>query len=180
MLIFGILILILGIALVAILFQRSSQPVITGEDFVWAAHFDASRYHSLERLLRLSEEDRKWLKSQPGFERRIWKTLSANRRKAIRLYLDQLNEDFHRLHEIVMLRTLDTPADQSATIRELNYIKNRFRLELHLLQIRVRLSSLRLVGLSTLDIHPLLKPLSDLANQIHIIAKPALICEPQI
>lgn len=179
MLILGILILVLGIGAAVFLFRKSSRPVVTGEDFVWAAHFDISKYQSLERLLKLTEEDRKWLKSQPGFERRIWKTLSANRRKAIRLYLDQINQDFHRLHGVVMLRTLETPTDQSTTIRELNRMKNRFRLKLHLLQIRVMFSPLSLFGLSTLDIRPLLKPLSDLANQIHIIAKPALICEPQ-
>jgi hypothetical protein len=61
-----------------------------------ASGFSVLRYEPMERLLL--EEDVRFLESQPGYTSAIGEQFKRDGRRIFRLYLEELAQDFHRLH----------------------------------------------------------------------------------
>ena len=59
-------------------------------------NFSLDRYQPMGRLL--DEEDLVFLKSQPGYRAEMGVRWRRERRRIFRLYLDELKDDFRRLH----------------------------------------------------------------------------------
>ena len=81
----------------------ASSTRVRGVDPDWLGSFSVATYRPMERLL--SEDDIRFLKSQPGYEPNMEKVLRSDRRKIFRTYLRSLGRDFNRLH--LALRLVD-------------------------------------------------------------------------
>lgn len=99
-------------AVLAFLFRRliagpKSLPVSVD----WINDLSVARYRPMERLL--SEEDFRFLASQPGFSKKMLRRLRSERRKVFRGYLACLSRDFAlvgaALRLMMMYSTQDRP-----------------------------------------------------------------------
>jgi len=90
---------ILGVAIITLLaarllaYRATSAGPGDAEDF---STFSMARFGPMSRLISGDDED--FLASQPGYRRRIGRTLRRNRRRIFRMYLRELAAEFHRLH----------------------------------------------------------------------------------
>jgi len=80
-------------AVLAFLFRRLiAGPKTLPVSVDWINDVSITRYRPMERLL--SEEDYRFLASQPGFDKRMLRRIRSERRKVFRGYLACLNRDF--------------------------------------------------------------------------------------
>jgi hypothetical protein len=93
-------------------------------DREWLEEFSTAKYRPMERLL--SEDDFRFLASQPGFDRGVARRLRAERRRIFQVYLSALQKDFNRLHSTARLIVLYSPQDRSDLAAVLFQVRVRF------------------------------------------------------
>src|SRR6476469_5982780 len=84
---------VLGFYCLVLLHRRGSSRVHTA-NCDWAEGFSIAKYRPMQRLL--SREDLLFLRSQPGYDLSLEKSLCKDRRRVFRSYLKSLRRDFDR------------------------------------------------------------------------------------
>jgi len=123
-------------ALAVLVWGLVSSTKVRGVDPDWLKRFSVASYRPMERLL--SEDDIRFLRSQPGYVPGMEKVFRARRRKIFRLYLAKLRRDFGRLHLALRLMVLHAPQDNPELAKTL--VKQKFVFLAGLLAVHVRLS----------------------------------------
>jgi hypothetical protein len=106
--------------------------------------FSLARYEPMTRLM--DEGDLLFLKSQPGFRPELAKKFTQERRRIFRLYLQELAQDFHRLHAQARAMVASLPAEHSRLVGMLVRQQVRFWYEMTAIEMRL---SLNWVGTGT-------------------------------
>jgi hypothetical protein len=116
----------------------------------WINDLSIARYRPMERLL--SEEDYRFLASQPGFDKRMLRRIRSERRKVFRGYLACLSRDFSlvgaALRLMMMYATQDRP-DLAGIL-----YKQQALFAFGMLTVQSRLA-LHACGLGTVDVRGL-------------------------
>lgn len=146
--------LILLASFVVLVLKLASSTRVRGVDPEWIESFSIVSYKPMERLL--SEEDVEFLKSQPGYEPGMEKSLRTARRKIFRMYLRSLAQDFNRLHYALRLFVLYSPADRSELAALL--VKQKLVFFSNLAAVHVRLG-LHAMGVGTVNVRGLVATL---------------------
>jgi len=156
--------------LFALLVRRLASPArVRGVDPEWLRDFSVEVYRPMERLL--SEDDYKFLKTQPGFEPSIGRQLRSMRRKIFRAYLRQLERDFRKLYQAAKQLLLYSPQDRPDLAVAL--LKQRALFSFGIAAVHVRLS-LHTLGWGTVDVHGLVDSLDWLRAQTQqLVAAPS-------
>jgi hypothetical protein len=76
----------------------------------WINDLSIARYRPMERLL--SDDDYRFLKSQPGFDKRMLRRLRSERRKVFRGYLACLSRDFSLVGAALRLMMMYSSQDR--------------------------------------------------------------------
>jgi hypothetical protein len=126
-------------------------------DWNWIRDFSPERYRPMERLL--SKEDDLFLRSQPGYDPSMSRTLRTGRRRVFRSYLQSLRRDFNRLYYVAKVCAIYGAGDQSELVSAI--ARQRVVFYRVLFQVEVRFA-LHWAGVGEVDIRPLLEPLSAL------------------
>ncbi len=127
----------------------------------WAEEFSETSYRPMERLL--SEEDIRFLRTQPGYQPKVERRLRVQRRKIFRAYLGQLRRDFNRLHLTARRMVLHAPSDQPELAAALMRIKVTFWLAYNLAHVRLLLHAL---GIGVVDVRSLVTAVEQLRIQV--------------
>jgi hypothetical protein len=109
---------------------RIEHPVTS--DKVEFAH---DRYEPMARLL--SDQDLRFLRAQPGFRPELGRKFTRERRRIFRLYLQELAQDFHRLHAHARAVVGSLPADHSPLVGMLLRQQLRFWFEMTAIEARL-------------------------------------------
>ncbi len=142
--------------------RRQGTGTVLEEDCDWAEDFSATKYRPMARLL--SEDDIRFLESQPGFHPSMIRTLRRDRRRVFRSYLRSLRRDFNRLYVTAKQAALySDPADGLAPA----ILRQRLAFYQASLLVEVRLA-LYTAGIGTVDVAPLIAAV----EQMFIISSP--------
>jgi hypothetical protein len=76
----------------------------------WIFEISANRYRPMQRLLR--DDDIEFLRSQPGYNRKLAVRLRRERRKAFRGYLHCLSQEFHQICTCIQVLMLHSTYDR--------------------------------------------------------------------
>jgi hypothetical protein len=93
------------------------QRVAAWQDRDDSAAFSLERYEPMGRLL--AEEDFLFLKSQPGYRPAIGARWKRERRRILRMYLNDLKDDFRRLHAQARKLAAHSDVDSSELVNVL-------------------------------------------------------------
>jgi hypothetical protein len=153
-------------AALAFLFRRliagpKSLPVSVD----WINDLSIARYRPMERLL--SEQDYRFLASQPGFDKKMLRRIRSERRKVFRGYLACLSRDFSlvgaALRLMMMYSTQDRP-DLAGIL-----YKQQALFALGMLAVQWRLA-LHTCGLGTVDVSGLVRGMEFMRQELrHMI-----------
>lgn len=122
--------------------------------------FSMDRYEPMARLM--NNDDLAFLEAQPGFRPEMAKKFMRDRRRIFRLYLQQLANDFHRLHSYARGVVASLPAEHSPLVGLLIRQQVRFWYELAAIEMRL---SFGWVGVS-LDARGLVNALANMHMEI--------------
>ena len=129
--------------------------------------FSIARYEPMTRLM--NDEDLLFLKAQPGFRPEMGKKFSRERRRIFRLYLQELAQDFHRLHAHARRIVGSMPAEHSALVGLLIRQQLRFWYELTAIEARL---SLGWIGAASVDARGLVEAVARMHAEISRAAVP--------
>jgi hypothetical protein len=87
----------------------------------------------------MADEDLAFLRAQPGYRPEIGRKFSRERRRILRLYLQELACDFHRLHAHARALVAALPADNSPLVGMLLRQQVRFWYEMAAIELRLSL-----------------------------------------
>ncbi len=87
----------------------------------------------------MADEDLAFLRAQPGYRPEIGRKFSRERRRILRLYLQELACDFHRLHAHARAMVAALPADNSPLVGMLLRQQVRFWYEMAAIELRLSL-----------------------------------------
>lgn len=150
----------LGLVIVFVVSLRRllkvSEASVTVE---WAKSFSLSAYAPMERLL--DEGDFEFLKSQPGYNRKIAKDLRVKRVRIFRAYLGMMSRDFSRLHSTLQSYLLSLEVDDPQISAELVRQKWLFQRALVIAHLQLELYSL---GIGTVKCAPLMDAIRSMGN----------------
>lgn len=150
----------LGLVIVFVVSLRRllkvSEASVTVE---WAKSFSLSAYAPMERLL--DEGDFEFLKSQPGYNRKIAKDLRVKRVRIFRAYLGMMSRDFSRLHSTLQSYLLSLEVDDPQISAELVRQKWLFQRALVIAHLQLELYSL---GIGTVKCAPLMHAIRSMGN----------------
>lgn len=132
------------------------------------AEFSMARYEPMGRLL--CEEDLQFLKAQPGYNAKIGREFSRERRRIFRLYLRELAQDFHRLHVHARAVVASLAADHSPLVGMLIRQQLRFWYEMAAIEIRLSLSW---TGLGSINATGLIHALASMQADVSRISSPS-------
>ena len=127
--------------------------------------FSPARYEPMGRLL--DDRDLQFLKSQPGFRPEMGKKFIRERRRILRLYLQELAADFHRLHAHARAMVASLPAEHSALVGMLIRQQVRFWYEMAAIEMSL---SLDLMGRGTARARGLISALAAMHAEIGQLA----------
>lgn len=99
--------------------------------------FSLARYEPMAHLL--GDEDLEFLKAQAGFRPETGREFRRGRRRIFRLYLQELDRDFHRLHARARALVARLPAEHSTLVGVLLRGQLRFWCEVAALEMRLTL-----------------------------------------
>lgn len=138
-------------AVLAFLFRRliagpKSLPVSVD----WINDLSVARYRPMERLL--SDEDYRFLASEPGFDKKLMRRIRAERRKVFRGYLGCLSRDFSMVGAALRLMMMYSSQDRSDLARILYRQQALFAVGMLGVQWRLALHT---CGLGTVDVRGL-------------------------
>jgi hypothetical protein len=162
-----------GLGMVVALFtalyrlQKASVAPVTVE---WAQSFSLSAYAPMERLL--VDSDFEFLKTQPGYSRKIMRELRARRVRIYCAYLAMMSRDFHRLYTLLQQYLLSTRVDNPAISAELMRQKWLFSRELLVAHLRLRLYALGIGSVSCGNLMEAMHKMGALAGDL-----PAMLVE---
>ncbi len=162
--------IVLGIgicAAVPVLRRLYRKPLLEEITPEWLESFSLDRYRSMSSLL--SNEDFAFLSRQPGFDLSLYKKLRRERLAIFRQYLDRLIIDFNRLHVTARALVASNSQDCSEIAAKLISVQFEFYKAVFRTELSYRLCRL---GLSTVDVQLLLKPLQELSEQLTQLAVP--------
>ena len=142
----------------------ASSTRVRGVDPDWLRSFSLATYRPMARLL--SEDDIRFLKSQPGYEPKMEKVLRSGRRRIFRTYLRSLGLDFNRLHLALRLVVLHSPEDRPDLAAAL--IKQKLLFFAGLVAVHVRLQLYGL-GIGTVDVSHLLATLDTMRSELQAL-----------
>ncbi|MCW5978512.1 MAG: hypothetical protein KIT09_10560 [Bryobacteraceae bacterium] len=157
----GLVGLILLASFVVLILKLASSTRVRGVDPEWIQHFSISSYRPMERLL--SEDDVEFLKSQPGYEPGMEKSLRRARRKIYRAYLRNLGQDFNRLHLALRLAALHSPEDRPDLAGVLVKQKGQFFVSLGVAHVQLALHA---AGIGRVDARGLLATLDTMRTDL--------------
>jgi hypothetical protein len=140
-------------AVLAFLFRRliagpKSLPVSVD----WINDLSIARYRPMERLL--SEEDCRFLASQPGFDKRMLRRIRAERRRLFRGYLACLSRDFSLVGAALRLMMMYSAQDRPDLAGILYKQQALFAFGMLAVQWRLVLHA---CGLGTVDVRGLVR-----------------------
>ena len=132
----------------AFLFRRLiAGPKTLPVSVDWINELSAVRYRPMERLL--SEEDERFLASQPGCDRKMVRRMRSERRRLFRGYLACLSTDFSRVG--AALRLIMTHSSQDRPDLAGILYKQQALFAIGMLNVQWRLA-LHTLGLGTVDV----------------------------
>jgi hypothetical protein len=149
-------------AVLAFLFRRliagpKSLPVSVD----WINDLSIARYRPMERLL--SEEDYRFLASQPGFDNRMLRRIRADRRKVFRGYLACLSRDFSLVGAALRLMMMYSAQDRPDLAGILYKQQALFALGMLAVQWRLILHT---CGLGTVDVSDLVRGMEFMRTEL--------------
>jgi hypothetical protein len=149
-------------AVLAFLFRRliagpKSLPVSVD----WINDLSVARYRPMERLL--SEEDYRFLASQPGFDKRTLRRIRSERRRVFRGYLACLNRDFSMVG--AALRLMITYSTQDRPDLAGILYKQQALFTFGMLAVQWRLC-LHACGLGTVDVRGLVRAMDYMRTEL--------------
>jgi hypothetical protein len=137
----------------AFLFRRLiAGPKTLPVSVDWINELSAVRYRPMERLL--SEEDERFLASQPGCDRKMVRRMRSERRRLFRGYLACLSTDFSRVG--AALRLIMTHSSQDRPDLAGILYKQQALFAIGMLNVQWRLA-LHALGLGTVDVSGLVR-----------------------
>jgi hypothetical protein len=149
-------------AALAFLFRRliagpKSLPVSVD----WINDLSIGRYRPMERLL--SEEDFRFVASQPGFDKRMLRRIRSERRRVFRGYLASLSRDFSLVGAALRLMTMYSAQDRP-DLAGLLY-KQQALFALGMLAVHWRLL-LHACGLGRVDVRGLVRAMESMRLEL--------------
>jgi hypothetical protein len=149
-------------AALAFLFRRliagpKSLPVSVD----WINDLSAARYRPMTRLL--SEDDYRFLASQPGFDKKMLRRVRSERRKVFRGYLACLSRDFSLVGAALRLMMMYSAQDRPDLAGIL--YKQQALFALGMLAIEWRLL-LHACGLGTVDVRGLVRAMESMRLEL--------------
>jgi hypothetical protein len=153
--------LAVGVAL-AFLFRRliagpKSLPVSVD----WINELSIARYRPMERLL--SEQDFRFLASQPGFDKRMLRSIRSERRRVFRGYLASLSRDFSLIGAALRLMTMYSAEDRPDLAGILYKQQAVFALGMLAVQWHLLLDA---CGLGTVDVRGLVRAMDSMRLEL--------------
>jgi hypothetical protein len=133
----------------------------------FAAMFSLDRYAHLEGLL--SDDDLRFLQSQPGFRPEMAKSWNRRRQEIFRAYLTDLKMDFARLHAMAREMAAHGGEESAPMISLLMKQQLAFWRVSTALEIRLTLQSL---GIGRVDLRPLLEVMNAMQADLVRAAQP--------
>jgi hypothetical protein len=130
----------------------SSRRVAAWQDGEDSSGFSLDRYQPMGRLL--ADEDLLFLKSQPGYRAEMGVRWKRERRRIFRLYLDELKDDFRRLHAQARELVAHSEADSADLVGVLMKQQMTFLWATTALELRLVLQR---VGVGKADVAPLIE-----------------------
>ena len=156
------LFLALLLPVVVNLFRRCRVEDVTPE---WLEDFSASSYHMMAGLL--SDEDFKFLSSQPGFDLSLYRKLRRDRLHIFKQYLDRSIRDFNRLDTAIRSVIAYSKDDCSALAARLILLKMRFSCAIVRAEVNYRLC---LLGLRTIEVRALINYLEQMSAELNALS----------
>jgi len=129
--------------------------------------FSLDRYEPMARLL--SEEDLHFIKAQAGYTPEIGKKFNRERRRIFRLYLQELSQDFQRLHAHARVIAASLPEENASLVGKLMHQQLRFRYQMVALDLKVRFAW---TGLS-IDVSGLVNAVAAMHAEVSRISAPS-------
>jgi hypothetical protein len=117
-----------------------------------SANFSLDLYQPMAGLL--AEDDLVFLKSQPGYRAEMGGRWKRERRRIFRLYLDELKNDFGRLHAQARELVAQSGADSAGLVEVLMKQHMTFLRATMALEFRLVLQSM---GIGKVDVAPLMQ-----------------------
>ena len=127
----------------------------------WINDLSVARYRPMERLL--SEEDYRFLASQPGFDKRMLRRLRSERRKVFRGYLACLSRDFSLVGAALRLMMMYSAQDRPE-LAGILYKQQAF-FALGMLSVQWRLL-LHACGVGTVDVRGLVSAMESMRIEL--------------
>lgn len=146
------------------LYRKCRVEEITPE---WLESFSAASYEPMQDLL--AQEDFRFLSRQPGFDFSLYRKLRRERLHIFRQYLNQLVNDFNRLHRLARVLVAHNTGDRSDVAAKLVWLKFRFALTLVRTEANYQLCCF---GLRYLAVRPLIFQLNEMYAQLGALASP--------
>jgi hypothetical protein len=151
------------------LFSNQRSPGQEGLAEDQDAEFSMARYEPMGRLQ--CEDDLQFLKAQPGYTAKIGREFSRERRRIFRLYLQELAQDFHRLHARARAVVASLPAENSPLVGMLIRQQLRFRYEMAAIEMRLSFSW---TGLGSVNASELIDALATMQAEVSRLGAPSV------
>ncbi|MDZ7640198.1 MAG: hypothetical protein U5J83_18420 [Bryobacterales bacterium] len=124
----------------------------------------SSAYASMERLL--DDGDFQFLKSQPGFNRKIARDLRAKRVRIFSAYLGMMSRDFARLHSTLQSYLISLEVDDPQVSAELMRQKWIFQRALVVAHLQLKLYSFGLGSVRCASLMNAMRTIGNLAGDV--------------
>ena len=144
------------------LLKRCKVEDVTPE---WLEDFSASSYQMMGGLL--SDEDFKFLSSQPGFDCSLYRKLRRDRLHIFKQYLDRSIRDFNRLDTAIRCVIAYSKEDCSEIAARLIWLKIRFSCAIVRAEMNYRLC---LLGLRTIEVRALIAYLEEMSSELSALS----------
>lgn len=144
--------LLTGIALLILFKRLIAGPKTLPVSVDWIQDLSAARYRPMERLL--NGDDYRFLSSQPGYDRKLLKSMRSERRRLFRGYLACLRRDFSLVGaalRLVMMYSMQERPDLARILfkQQMLFTLGTVAVEWHL--------ALHACGIGTVDVSPLVR-----------------------
>jgi hypothetical protein len=143
-------------SLAGLLWALTRMVLRRGRPAIWQGDnsegFSLDRYQPMGCLL--AEEDLLFLKSQPGYRAEIGVRWKRERRRIFRMYLDELKNDFRRLHAQAREIVAHSEADSADLVEVLMKQQMTFLWATTALEFRLMLQQ---VGVGKVDVGPFIE-----------------------
>lgn len=154
-----------GAAVLLLIRRLTSAGMVSQCDPEWVANFNISTYRPMLRLL--SNDDLRFFAAQKGITAKQVRQLRSERRRVFRAYLRNLVRDFHRLHLAARMTLVYSEVDRPDLATTL--IRQKAMFTWAVIEAELQLA-LHAAGLGAVNVPGLLGALSDMRNNVGILA----------